>query len=285
MPVASRSRTLDALTSATLKHVRDEWWDDSFTAFLVERLRVRAGNRILDVGCGTGTAELRLSRLRVSQVTLVGVDRVAERTIEAERAADGHNMRASFAAADASRLPFPDGTFDSTFCVAVLQHITQAVDALREFARVTRPGGRIVAVEPDNADRYWYSSARAGMEAFDASRRFLRALAQARGESLEPKVGPQLPTLFVDAGLEPLEVHLFPVSVSRLGALDPSIWPARRAAVEKAASTTTDAGVRGAAEELLRALEAYRAESEAAGAGFVEIHSTLLFSVVGQRPE
>src|SRR5918993_1646206 len=131
MPVASRTRTLDALTSPTLKHVRDEWWDDPFTAFLVERLRPRAGNRILDVGCGTGTAELRLSRLRMSQVTLVGVDLFVERTAIAERAADGHNMRASFAAADACHLPFPDGTFDSTFCVAVLQHISDTAAALR----------------------------------------------------------------------------------------------------------------------------------------------------------
>jgi SAM-dependent methyltransferase len=285
MPVASGSRTLDALTSATIKHVRDEWWDDNFTAFLVERLRLRAGNRILDVGCGTGTAELRLSRRRVSQVTLVGVDLIAERTIVAERTADGHNMRASFAAADASHLPFPDGTFDSTFCVAVLQHIAQAADALREFARVTRPGGRIVAVEPDNADRYWYSSAQSGMEAFAASRRFFQALAEARGEALEPRVGPRLPTLFVDAGLEPLEVHLFPVSASRLGGHEPSIWGARRAAVERAASAIDDRRVKGAAEDYLRALEAYESESAAAGAGFVEIHSTLLFGVVGQRPE
>ena len=48
------TRTLDALTSATLKHVRDDWWDEAFTTFLVERLRPRVGNRILDVGCGTG---------------------------------------------------------------------------------------------------------------------------------------------------------------------------------------------------------------------------------------
>src|SRR5919106_6994788 len=181
MPVAPRQRTVDALTSPTLKHVRDEWWDDAFTAFLVERLRPRAGNRILDVGCGAGTVELRLSRLRVPQVSFVGIDRVVERTIVAERTTDGHNLRASFAAADACHLPFPNGAFDSTFCVAVLQHITHIDEALSEFVRVTRPGGRILAVEPDNAARYWYSSAPSGMNAFAAARRFFDALAQSRG--------------------------------------------------------------------------------------------------------
>ena len=137
--MAAPARTLDALTSATLKHVRDDWWDEAFTSFLVERLRPRAGNRILDVGCGTGSVELRLSRLRVPQISLIGIDRLVERAIIAERTTDGHNLRASFSAADACHLPFPDATFDSTFCVAVLQHVADVAEALREFARVARP--------------------------------------------------------------------------------------------------------------------------------------------------
>jgi len=285
MPVASKTRTLDALTAATLKHVRDEWWNDAFTAFLVERLRPRAGNRILDVGCGTGTAELRLSRLRMSQVTLVGVDLFADRTAIAERTAGGHNLRASFAAADACHLPFPDKVFDSTFCVAVLQHINDATHALREFVRVTRPGGRILAVEPDNAARYWYSSAPEGAQTFAVAGKFFDAVARSRGESLEPRVGPRLPTLFLAVGIEPLEVQLFPVSVSRLGPPDTAIWAARQEAVEKAITSSSDPSVRTAGEEYLRALAAYKAAAAAAGKGFVEIHSTLLFAVVGQRDE
>jgi len=35
--------------------VRDDWWDEAFTSFLVERLRPRAGNRILDVDAEVGT--------------------------------------------------------------------------------------------------------------------------------------------------------------------------------------------------------------------------------------
>ncbi len=279
---AAKPRTLDALTSATLKHVRDQWWDDAFTDFLVERLRPRAGNRILDVGCGTGTAELRLSRLRLSQVTLVGLDRLVERTALAERTADGHNMRASFAAADACHIPFPDGTFDSTFCVAVLQHIPEAGEALREFVRVTRPGGRILAVEPDNAARYWYSSAPEGMTAFAAARTFFDALAKSRDEAREPRVGPQLPALFADAGIEPLEVELFPVSLSHLGPPEPSIWAARKKTIEADIAATVPA-VRSAGEALLHAIDVYRVAASSAGPGFVEIQSTLLVSVVGQR--
>ena len=285
MPAPSRTRTLDALTSATLKHVRDEWWNDAFTAFLVERLRPRSGNRILDVGSGTGTAELRLSRLRVSQVTLIGVDLFAERSAVAERTADGHNLRASFAAADACSLPFPDGTFDSTFCVAVLQHVADTGAALREFVRVTRPGGRIVAVEPDNSARYWFSSAPAGIAAYGVARTFFDALARLRGETLDPRVGPRLPTMFAAAGIEPLEVQLFPVSVSRLGPPEPAVWATRRAAIEAAVRSSPDDTVKRAGEAYLAALAEYESAALSAGPGFVEIQSTLLFGVVGQRAE
>lgn len=288
---------LDALTSATLKHVRDEWWDDAFTDFLVARLKPRAGNRILDVGCGTGTAELRLSRLRLSQVTLIGIDLQAERTAIAERAADGHNMRASFAAADARCLPFPDGAFDSTFCVAVLQHVPDVCEALREFVRVTRAHGRILAVEPDNAARYLFSSTPEGMQAFAAARSFFDAAAKSRrasrpgagsrpdNEAGDPRIGPQLPTLFAEAGIEPLEVQLFPVSVSRLGSPEPAIWSARLAAIDSELAAPSDRSVEQAGHAYRQALDQYKAAAASAGPGFVEIQSTLLFAVVGQRLE
>jgi ubiquinone/menaquinone biosynthesis C-methylase UbiE len=281
--MAAPARTLDALTSATLKHVRDDWWDEAFTSFLVERLRPRAGNRILDVGCGTGSVEIRLSRLRVPQITLFGIDRLVDRAIVAERTTDGHNLKASFSAADACHLPFPDRTFDSTFCVAVLQHVADVAEALREFARVTRAGGRILAVEPDNAARYWYSSTPAGMDAFAEARRFFAALAETRGEVLDARVGPRLTSLFAESGIEPLEVQPFPVSISRLGKPDRQAWQTRRSSIEQQMGAADDQRVREAGTRYLEALGRYAAETESANAGFVELQSTLLIAVVGQR--
>ena len=72
-------RDVDGLTSATLKHLRERWWDDAFTEFVKDTLQPRPGRRILDVGCGTGTAEVKLSRLRLTQVDLVAVDLLADR--------------------------------------------------------------------------------------------------------------------------------------------------------------------------------------------------------------
>jgi DNA polymerase-3 subunit alpha len=103
------SRDLDALTSSTLKHLREHWWDDAFTAFLEETLKPRPGKRILDVGCGTGTAEISLARLRLSQMHLFGVDLVVDRVKEAHMATHGINARVGYAAADAVSLPFAGG--------------------------------------------------------------------------------------------------------------------------------------------------------------------------------
>ena len=283
--MAAPARTLDALTSATLKHVRDDWWDEAFTAFLVERLRPRVGNRILHVGCGTGGVELRLARLRIPQVTFVGIDRLLDRTVAAERNTDGHNLRASFSAADARHLPFQDRTFDSTFCVAVLQHISDIGEALREFARVTRPGGRVLAVEPDNAARYWYSSSAAGMAVFEEARTFFDALARSRGEVVEPRVGPRLATLFAESGIEPLEVQPFPVSISRLGPPDAATWKTRRSAIDALLAASDNAVVRKAGQQYLGALGEYEKAAKSAEAGFVELQSTLLFAVLGQRTD
>lgn len=277
-------RDIDALTSATLKHLRDRWWDDAFTLFLSTTLQPRAGNRILDVGCGTGTAEIALRRLRLSQVQLVAVDLVADRVRQARTEAQARNIEAHFSVADAVALPFRDGAFDSTFCVAVLQHLNDPSGALREFARVTKRGGRVLAVEPDNSSRYWYSSTETGTRAFEHGTRFFSALATARGDNTDHPGGPTLPELFLEHGIQPLAVHLFPVAVTRLGAPPASVWSSRRDAVHAAIERAPDQALRRLGLDYIKLLDRYAEEAAAAGSRFVEIQNTMLFATVGQRP-
>ena len=279
------NHTIDGLTSPTLKYLREHWWDEEFTAFLKETLRPRPGNRILDVGCGTGTGEVSIGRLHLSQIQLFGVDLVWDHVRTARQTTAGINQRAHFAAADACRLPFTDGTFDSSYCVAVLQHVRDVTAAVREFARVTRPGGRVVAVEPDNAARYWYSSAESGRRTFDASSAFFAALARARGDGGEPSVGPRLPTLFADEGIEPVSVRLFPVSQARLGAPEAGVWENRRTRVQRAIDNAPADDAKALGREYLEQLKSYEADAARAGASFVEIENTMLFATVGQRSE
>ena len=277
------TRDVDALSSATLKHLRERWWDDAFTQFVKETLQPRAGRRILDVGCGRGTAEVQLSRLRLTQVELVAVDLIVERVQEALAAARSHNIRADFAAADACALPFGDATFDSTFTVAVLQHIGDVSRAVGEISRVTRPGGRIVAVEPDNAARYFFSSSPAGMRAYELAGQFFSSLARSRGDATDPAVGPKLPTLFAQHGVEPVSVHLFPVSRAQLGTPPESIWEGRRDAVKQAMGRAPDEAIKRLGQDYLKQLDRYSADATEAGGAFVEIQNTMLFATVGER--
>jgi ubiquinone/menaquinone biosynthesis C-methylase UbiE len=276
--------SIDALTSPTLKYLRERWWNDDFTEFLAETLRPRPGNRILDVGCGEGTAEVRIGRLHVSQVRLVGVDLMIERVMVARRQTAAHNQRVGFATADACHLPFRDGAFDSTFCVAVLQHIGDVDAAVGEFARVTTAGGRVLAVEPDNSARYSYSATPAGLKAFDMSARFFAALAAARRDVTDAAVGPRLPALFARHGIEPIDVRLFPVSQARLGVPPGDVWARRRTAVEQAIEQAPTDAVRALGREYLEILTSYAAEAANAGSAFVEIQNTMLFATVGQKP-
>src|SRR5262245_26410963 len=123
--------TIDVLTSYTLKDLRERWWDDTFTEFLAETLRPRAGNRILDVGCGEGMAEVSIGRLHISQVRLAGVDVSVAKVIAARKETASHNQRVWFAGGDAAALPFRDAVFDSVFCVTVLQHVADVSTAVR----------------------------------------------------------------------------------------------------------------------------------------------------------
>jgi hypothetical protein len=121
------------------------------------------------------------------------------------------------------------------------------------------------------------------MDAFAAAGRFFSAAARGRGDALDDRVGPHLATLFVEAGIEPQELHVFPVSTAQLGPPDPASWQQRRRLVEQLVEAAPDEAARRAGRDYLQALDAYAASSAAARPGFVELQSTLLFAVVGQR--
>jgi SAM-dependent methyltransferase len=279
------SRHVDALTAPTLKHLREQWWDTEFSTFLQDTLRPRPGNRILDVGCGEGTAELSLGRLRISQLSLFAIDRNGHRLARAAAEGRSHNYRLKLAGADVARLPFASGTFDATFCVAVLQHVTDLPGAVRELARVTRAGGRVLAVEPDNAARYWYSSSPEGARAFAEATGFFAAARISRGDTADPAVGPRVSALFAGCGIDPVSVQVFPVSVTHIGEVPASLWRARREAVTSALAENDDAQVQALGRAYLGTLDAYEEDAARVGASFVEIQNTMLVATVGQRTE
>lgn len=277
------SRDLDALTASTLKYLREHWWDESFARFLAEVLEPRPGCRLLDVGCGPGTAERALGQQGLRDVTIVGVDVALDKLRAAGALSPCDHCSVQYAAGDAISLPFACGSFDSTFCVAVLQHANVLSEPIREFARVTRTGGRVLVVEPDNSARYWFSSCEGGMRAFEIGSRFYNAVALSRGDTTDPAVGPKLPQLFLQHGIRPRSVRVFPVSQTRIGALREPVWENRIDTARRATASARDEAIRRLGLDYCHALERYAEEAAVAGREFVEIQTTLLFATAGVK--
>jgi ubiquinone/menaquinone biosynthesis C-methylase UbiE len=98
--------------------------------------RFGAGASILEVGCGTGLVLERLARFAER---VRGVD-LSPGMLQKARARGLDVTEAS-----ATALPFEDGSFDVTCSFKVLAHVPDVSGALREMARVTRPGGTVIA--------------------------------------------------------------------------------------------------------------------------------------------
>lgn len=131
---------------------RDLFWNPDFLALMARRWGLGDVRRALDVGCGAGHWGRTVMRLLSPEATMVGVDREADFFAMAEKTAQERGMgsRCSFVEGTVEALPFEDDSFDLVTCQMVLIHVADAEVALKEMARVTRPGGLIVVAEPDN---------------------------------------------------------------------------------------------------------------------------------------
>jgi ubiquinone/menaquinone biosynthesis C-methylase UbiE len=157
----------------------------------VDLLQVKPGARLLDVGCGTGHDTRALAMTAGPDGIAIGVDASAVMLKAA------HTRGGSYLQADARALPYEDGAFDGTRIDRVLQHVTGPEDAVHEIARVTRGGGRVVAIDPDQET----------LVADVPDSELLRKVKDFRRDRnlCNGTIGRQLPRLFRRAGLADVE--------------------------------------------------------------------------------
>lgn len=161
-------------------------WLAPARARLLRRIEIARRRRVLDLACGCGSVTGELAER--SGGLVVAVDRSFPALSEEPTAFEG----ASRIVADATRLPFGDGTFDLIFCQFALLWIDPGA-AVREIHRVLQPGGVLVALEPDFGGLIEHPSEIAAREIW------LSALARAGGD---PQIGRKLPGLLSAVGLE-----------------------------------------------------------------------------------
>jgi len=113
-------------------------WSRQLAPRFVEFAGARDGETILDVGCGTGSLTRALASA-TKAVKIVGID-PSKGFIDYART-QVRDPRVSFDLGDAQALPYPDGSFDRTLALLIVNFIPDATKAAREMHRVTKKGG------------------------------------------------------------------------------------------------------------------------------------------------
>jgi len=116
-----------------------------------ERMQIKPGHKVLDVGCGPGTDTITLGRIVGPSGQVVGIDYDEGMIAQAELCAkeEGIEKWVTHQRADVASLPFDSDYFDSCRSERLFQHLPNYEQALSEMTRVTKPFGWVIVVDTD----------------------------------------------------------------------------------------------------------------------------------------
>jgi ubiquinone/menaquinone biosynthesis C-methylase UbiE len=135
--------------------------EDRFKRHLIRQAAIERGQRVLDLGCGTGTLTILIKQLH-PESEVVGLDGDPNVLVIARAKAKKAGIDIAFDEAMAFQLPYPDGSFDRVLCSLVLHHLTTENKrrALKEVYRILRLGGELHVADlgkPSNFPAYLIS--------------------------------------------------------------------------------------------------------------------------------
>jgi len=183
--MASRVRRNDSLPPRELLDQQSDWLAPARTR-LLRRIQIAHCRNVLDLGCGRQAVTPELARR--SSGTVVAAD------IDPQVFAARSEVSPTFqtVCCDAARLPFRPGSFDLVFCQFTLLWF-DAERAIREIHRVLKPGGSLVALEPDYGGLIEYPDEIITAHLWHASLRRAGA---------DPRIGRRLPGMLAEGGFE-----------------------------------------------------------------------------------
>jgi demethylmenaquinone methyltransferase/2-methoxy-6-polyprenyl-1,4-benzoquinol methylase len=141
----SRARLFYKYLSTVYDRVNPFVWNEEMRAEALSLLALEEGDRVLDVGCGTGFGTEGLLQYTDD---VHGLDQSVH---QMEKAFEkfGRTDRVNFYRGDAERLPFAADSFDAIWSSGSIEYWPNPVDALAEFRRVVEPGGSVLVVGPN----------------------------------------------------------------------------------------------------------------------------------------
>ncbi|MBN2020362.1 MAG: methyltransferase domain-containing protein [Sedimentisphaerales bacterium] len=116
---------------------------------VVKNSGVKAGDKVLDIGCGTGLLSLKF--LKAADCSITGVDSSKEMmTLFEDKIKElGIKDRVAFRLMDADSIKFPDNTFDIAASTVTLHHLKEKLNPLKKIFRVLKPGGTFLIGDID----------------------------------------------------------------------------------------------------------------------------------------
>jgi len=179
--------------------MEDALWDRLYDPMAFEFLDLEKARAILDVGCGSGLWTWTLLRLQ-KKASVVGLDLDKAALTRARK---NLGRRASLVCADASSLPFRQGSFDLTTCRRLLINLSPRASAttIQEMKRVVKKGGTVCPIEPSltASSATHFSTLRGGLK-------FSRRLEKMFSDT-DFTLGPRVAHLLLKAGLREVKVR------------------------------------------------------------------------------
>lgn len=205
----------DETLSNISTNVRHFMWNDDYIELLSHKLDLQKVRSLVDIGSGSGLLSGIFGIYMRAGATVHGFD-LDQSAVEAaqERARlNPFSVNFDFQVADAHALPMADDSADLAICHHVLVHVADPQAIIKEMIRVVRPGGKVVAFEPNSiiqaltldsvADDYSLAQ-RLDMVRYQYYYEHGKTLLGHGDDS----IGDHLPRLFLEAGLTEIEVRL-----------------------------------------------------------------------------